>query len=198
MAGQGGVVTIGHSTRSLEELLELLRSFRVTRLIDVRSAPGSRRHPHFGKDPLAHALAGAGIAYVHAKDLGGRRSSVPGSPHVGWRNESFRGYADHMDTPVFRQALDEVIAFAAAETIALMCAEAVPWRCHRQLIADALVARGIEVTHILGPGRSQPHRLTPFARLDGTRVVYDTRGGLFEDHLARNGGMGMPRNPKPR
>jgi len=173
MAGQGRVVTIGHSTRTLEELLDLLRSFGVAQLIDVRIAPGSRRHPHFAKDALAQTLAAVPIGYVHLKNLGGRRSPRPDSPHVGWRNEGFRGYADYMDTPVFQQALDEVIALAATETVVLMCAEAVPWRCHRSLIADALMAvHGMEVRHILSATKLQKHELTPFALFENGRLTY--------------------------
>lgn len=175
------VVTIGHSTRPLEAFLELLRSHGVTVLVDVRIAPGSRRYPHFGKDTLGPALAAHGIRYIHASDLGGRRRGRPDSRHVGWRNASFRAYADHMGRPEFRRALEEVIALAREETVALMCAEAVPWRCHRQLIADALLARGVPVMHVVGPGQSQPHTLTSFARVEDGQVVYDRVGGLFQD-----------------
>lgn len=179
------VFTIGHSTRPRGEFIALLRSFGVTVLLDIRIAPGSRRHPHFAGEALARSLAEFGIRYVHRKDLGGRRRPRPDSPHVGWRNESFRGYADHMESEAFRQALDEVVEHARSETIALMCAEAVPWRCHRQLIADALRARGIEVVHILGPGQAQRHRLSPFARLEGSRVIYDVVGDLFQGNRER-------------
>lgn len=174
------VFTIGHSTRPIGEFIALLRSFGATRLVDIRIAPGSRRHPHFAGDALAQSLADAGILYVHRKDLGGRRRPRPDSPHVGWRNEGFRGYADHMESEAFRRALDEVVEHARTETIALMCAEAVPWRCHRQLVADALTVRGVEVIHILGPGESQEHVLPPFARPDGGRVIYDAVGELFQ------------------
>jgi len=191
MEGSARVATIGHSTRSLEEFLDLLRAHGVTCLIDVRVAPGSRRHPHFTRDALAAALERSGITYIHMRDLGGWRRPRSDSPHVGWRSEGFRGYADHMDGPAFGKALDDVIARAAAETVVLMCAEAVPWRCHRQLIADALIARGVAVTHILGPGQAQPHTLTPFARLQGTRVVYDR-------HLGTKAGRRRPRNSSPR
>ncbi len=179
------VFTVGHSTRPSGEFVALLRSFGVTRLVDIRIAPGSRRHPHFAGEALARSLAEAGIQYVHNKDLGGRRKPRPDSPHVGWRNDSFRGYADHMESEAFRRAVDEVVAHAATETIALMCAEAVPWRCHRQLVADALTARGIEVAHILGPGRAQQHALSPFARLEGSRVIYDVVGDLFQGNRER-------------
>ncbi|MDQ7842609.1 MAG: DUF488 domain-containing protein [Armatimonadota bacterium] len=185
------VATVGHSTRTLDAFLELLRAQGVTCLVDVRVAPGSRRHPHFAREALARALEASGIRYLHIKDLGGWRRPRPDSPHIGWRSEGFRGYADHMETPAFGRALDEVIALAASETVALMCAEAAPWRCHRQLIADALVARGVEVMHLLGPDQVRRHALTSFARLEGTRVIYDR-------HLGTAAGRGTPRNPRPR
>jgi len=179
------VFTIGHSTRRIGAFVALLRSFGVTRLVDIRIAPGSRRHPHFAGEALARSLAEAGIQYVHNKDLGGRRKPRPDSPHVGWRNDSFRGYADHMESEAFRHALDEVVEHARSETIALMCAEVVPWRCHRQLVADALTARSVDVIHILGPGQSQQHALSPFARLEGSRVIYDVVGDLFQGSPGR-------------
>jgi uncharacterized protein (DUF488 family) len=139
----------------------------------VRQFPASRRHPHFGRAALEAALAAAGIRYVWLPALGGRRRTRADSPHVGWRNPSFRGYADHMDGAEFHAGLDELIALARTARTTLLCAEAVPWRCHRQLISDALVARGIEVRHILSSDDATPHRLTPFARIEGERVVYD-------------------------
>lgn len=179
------VFTIGHSTRPLDELITLLRSFGVSTLVDIRIDPGSRRHPHFARDALARSLGEAGIRYVHSKELGGRRTPRPDSPHIGWRSASFRGYADHMDSTAFRDALDGIVERARSETIALMCAEAVPWRCHRQLVADALTARHIDVVHILGPGQSKPHTLSPFARVEGTRVIYDVVGGRLQGNLER-------------
>ncbi len=167
------VYTVGHSTRSLEEFVDLLQAYGVTLLIDVRVAPSSRRFPHFTAASLQAALRAVGISYRHLKDLGGWRRPRPDSPHTGWRSPGFRGYADHMETPQFALALEEVLARARTDVVALMCAEAVPWRCHRQLVADALLARGVEVVHIRDRARSEPHRLTPFARLEGTRVVYD-------------------------
>lgn len=196
--GEPRVITIGHSTRSLGEFLDLLRVAGVSVLVDVRIAPGSRRHPQFGKDALAAALAAAGIRYVHAPDLGGRRQGRADSPHVGWRNASFRAYADHMESPAFQEAIASVIATARSQTVALMCAEAVPWRCHRQLIADALVAHGLEVVHVIGPGESRPHALTPFARLEDGRIIYDRTDGLFDGYRASSSGRGRPRNPSPR
>ena len=167
--------TIGHSTRTIEQFVALLREHGIELLVDVRRFPGSRRHPHFGSAALAASLAEAGIAYDHAEALGGRRDSEAGaaSPNTAWRNAAFRAYADYMATPAFRAALDRLIAQAAERTTTIMCAEAVPWRCHRQLIADALVVRGVEVRHVTGRGQGEPHRLTPFARVDGDRIVYD-------------------------
>jgi uncharacterized protein (DUF488 family) len=146
----------------------------VALVVDVRAQPGSRRHPHFGAAALAAALAPLGIGYVHVPALGGRRPRGLGaaSPNGAWRNASFRNFADHMDTAEFARALDEVVAWAAARPAALVCAEAVPWRCHRSLIADALVARGLSVRDILSPTRADPHRLHPCARVDGLRLTY--------------------------
>jgi uncharacterized protein (DUF488 family) len=166
-----GVLTIGHSTRNFDELLALLRAHEVTTLVDVRRFPGSRRHPQFNSPVLARALEEAGIAYVHEPDLGGRREPRPDSPNTAWRLASFRGYADHMATSAFRDALARVRGRAQRERPAVMCAEAVPWRCHRQLIADALVAAGTAVTHILGPGQARPHALNPSARLGADGVL---------------------------
>lgn len=167
------VFTAGHSTRSIEELLALLIEHGVTTLVDVRRYPASRRHPQFSRDALAASLKGAGIEYLHEPDLGGRRASRPDSPHTAWRVEAFRGYADHMETPEFQSALDRLIRRSRQETVAILCAEAVPWRCHRRLISDALVARGINVLHILGPRRADPHELDPNALvLPNGRLLY--------------------------
>jgi uncharacterized protein (DUF488 family) len=180
------VFTVGHSTRPIEELLALLTEHEVRTLVDVRRFPGSRRHPHFSRDALAASLAGAGIQYVHEPDLGGRRAARPDSPHTAWRVEAFRGYADHMETPEFAAALDRLIQRAASETVVILCAEAVPWRCHRRLISDALVARGLQVLHILGPNRADPHELNENAHvLPGGRLLYSGPAGdqpsLFEE-----------------
>lgn len=169
------IFTIGHSTRSLEEFLALLAAHEVSLLVDIRIAPGSRRYPHFAREALAAAVKDAGIDYRHLKDLGGRRRPRPDSPHIGWRSESFRGYADHMETPAFSAALEQLLVDAHSHTVAIMCAEAVPWRCHRQLVADALVARGVEVVHIFDREHTEIHQLTPFARIADGRLVYDGR-----------------------
>lgn len=166
------IYTIGHSTRSLEELVDLLRPNAVDLLVDVRTVPGSRRLPHFAKAALEAALPPRGLSYVHLKELGGRRRPRPDSVNTGWRNEAFRGYADHMATPEFEAGLERLRELAQGHVAAVMCAEAVPWRCHRSLLADALTARGEEVRHIIGPGPPQPHSLTPFARLEGDLVSY--------------------------
>ncbi len=142
-------------------------------LVDVRRFPASRRHPQFGREALAASLAAAGIEYVHEPDLGGRRAARPDSQHTAWRVEAFRGYADHMETPEFAAALERLMRRAAGTPTAILCAEAVPWRCHRRLISDALVARGVEVLHILGPGHAGPHELDANARvLPGGRLLY--------------------------
>jgi len=167
------VYTVGHSTRALDEFLDLLAHHGIGGIADVRRFPASRRHPHFAREALARALGERGIAYDWLPELGGRRSSRGDSPHVAWRNAAFRGYADHMESSEFRAGLERLLALATARPTAVMCAEAVPWRCHRQLIADALVARGIAVQHVTGPGVASTHRLPPFARVEGERIVYD-------------------------
>lgn len=179
------IFTAGHSTRSLNELLELLAGQGVEALVDVRRYPGSRRHPQFSRDALEAGLAASGIEYMHEPGLGGRRRARPDSPHTAWRVEAFRGYADHMETPEFQAALERLIRRGAGQRTVILCAEAVPWRCHRRLISDALVARGVEVRHILAPGRAEPHELDANARvLPGGRLLYagpagDQRG-LFD------------------
>ncbi len=161
------VFTIGHSTRTINELTDLLTRNGVQRLVDVRRFPGSRRHPHFNREALAGSLADAGIVYRHAPELGGRRGAPdPASPNTGWRNASFRAYADHLGTPEFREALETLLEDAVRGPVAIMCAEAVPWRCHRQLISDALVARGHPVLHILSEAEPRPHELNEMARTD--------------------------------
>ena len=166
------VLTVGHSTRPIDDFLALLKAHGVERIVDVRTVPKSRRNPQFGQDALPHSLQGAGIGYTHMPALGGLRRARPDSANAGWRNASFRGYADHMQTPQFQEALEALIGLAKKERIALMCAEAVPWRCHRSLIADALLVRGIGAEDIASPTRRTPHKLTPFARVRGTEVTY--------------------------
>lgn len=171
------VHTIGHSTRSSDELAALLRECRIDLLVDVRSYPGSRRHPQFDRDALERALPEAGIEYRHEPSLGGRRRPSSDSPNTAWRSPGFRAYADHMASEEFREALGRLLQLGRARRPAIMCAEGVPWRCHRQLIADALVAAGADVRHILGPARAEPHELSEHARTrpDGT-LVYPAPG----------------------
>jgi uncharacterized protein (DUF488 family) len=152
--------------------MELLRAHDVEGIADVRRFPASRRHPHFSRDALETSLTAESIAYRHLPELGGRRTSRPDSPNTAWQVAAFRGYADYMASGDFARGLDALLAFASHRRVAVMCAEAQWWRCHRRLIADALVARGIEVQHIMSPTRAQPHELTPFARLDGHDVTY--------------------------
>jgi len=174
------VDTVGHSTRSLEELVELLRAFGVSTVVDIRTIPRSRHNPQFGQDALHSALRARGLRYVHVPELGGLRRPRKDSPNIGWHNASFRGFADYMLTKDFETGLEKLRVLAKGAQAALMCAEAVPWRCHPSLIADALTARGARVEHITGLDRSTPHRLTPFALVEGPRVTYptDERGPL--------------------
>jgi uncharacterized protein (DUF488 family) len=164
------IFTIGHSTRSLEELIGLLRENGVERLADIRRYPGSRRYPHFSRDALSLSLPEHGIEYIHVPELGGRRKPRADSPNSFWRNDQFRAYADHMATDEFREAVDALVA--SPELTCVMCAEAVPWRCHRNLLADDLTRRGVEVLHILGPRSIQEHVLNSHARIEGDHLVY--------------------------
>ena len=182
------VFTIGHSTRTAADFIALLQQAGVTLVGDVRSIPHSRTNPQFNTDALRASLAAAGMSYVHLAGLGGRRRArdPPSSPNRLWRNQAFRNYADYAATPAFRAALAELEAMAARERTAIMCAEAVWWRCHRRIIADYLLADGLEAAHLMGPGRIDPATLTPGARrLPGGGLVYDgltvTADGLDED-----------------
>lgn len=170
------ILTIGHSTRGLDEFLALLRAHHVTQLADIRTVPRSRRHPQFAREMLSESVPAAGVAYRHFPALGGLRKPRRDSTNTAWQNDSFRGYADYMETAPFSAALDELIAWstsAGAGRTVTMCAESVWWRCHRQLVADALVARGIEVRHIMSATSAPQHKLTEFARVDAAcRVTY--------------------------
>jgi uncharacterized protein (DUF488 family) len=157
------IYTVGHSTLSLNDFCALLRAHGVGQLVDVRRFPGSRRHPHFGAEFLARTLPAEGVRYSHEPELGGRRTASATSPNTAWRAAGFRAYADYMATPAFAAALERLLMCAATAPTAIMCAEAVPWRCHRQLIADALVARGHTVRHITSAARANQHRLNPHA-----------------------------------
>lgn len=164
--------TIGHSTRPLETFIGLLRAHGVTQLADIRSIPRSKRHPHFAGDALSASLPAAGIAYRHFPGLGGHRKPRRDSPNTAWRHEGFRGYADYMQTGDFDAALDDLVAWSGAAATAIMCAEAVWWQCHRQLTADALVARGVGVAHIMSTSSAPAHTLTAFARVVNGAVTY--------------------------
>lgn len=167
------IYTVGHSVRPLAEFLRLLSAHGVEQLADIRTVPRSRRHPQFSSDALARSLADAGIAYRHMPALGGLRKPRADSHNAAWRNDGFRGYADYMETPAFRQALDALVEWSRGAPTAIMCAEAVWWRCHRKLVADALVARGIAVRHIMSPTDAPAHELTDFARVEEGRVAYE-------------------------
>ncbi len=169
------IYTIGHSARPLEELVALLRAHGVEQVVDIRTVPGSRRHPQFRRESLERSLPAYGIAYRHMPALGGLRKPRPGSVNRAWQNDSFRGYADYMQTTAFRDALEELIRSSAAPgapASAIMCAEAVWWRCHRQLVADALTARGVAVRHIASRTSAPLHTMTDFARVEGGSVTY--------------------------
>ena len=164
--------TIGHSTRPIHEFIALLHAHAINLLIDVRTVPRSRHNPQFNTEALAVSLKTSGLSYLHMPALGGLRKARKDSINDGWRNASFRGYADYMQTDEFWDALQELMTHGQQGPIAIMCAEAVPWRCHRSLIADALASRGWTVRHILSPVKAEEHRLTPFAVIDGNRLVY--------------------------
>lgn len=166
------VLTIGHSTRSIEEFIRLLQAHGVTRVVDVRTIPRSRHNPQFNRDALPASLEKAGVGYTHLAELGGRRSTNRDSINTGWRNASFRGYADYMQTSEFQEGVERLIRLAREDRLALMCAEAVPWRCHRSLIEDALWVRGIPSEDIMSATLRRPHVLTPFAKVRGTRITY--------------------------
>jgi uncharacterized protein (DUF488 family) len=181
------VMTIGHSTHTLGEFIRLLQAHGATCVVDVRTVPRSRHNPQFNKACLPASLKKVGLGYIHMPGLGGLRHAKRDSPNVGWRNASFRGYADYMQTPEFAQSLEELIRLASQGRIVLMCAEAVPWRCHRSLIADALLVRGIRTEDIMSATRRQVHTLTPFAKVRGTAITYpaDTTVRARESDPAR-------------
>lgn len=164
--------TIGHSTRTTEAFLALLGAYAIARIVDVRTLPKSRRNPQFARENLERSLSDAGIAYTHMKTLGGLRKPARDSINSGWRNDAFRGYADHMQTSEFAVAVDALIALAHGARTAVMCAEAVPWRCHRSLLGDALLVRGVDVVDIISATQSRPHELTSFAHVEGTDITY--------------------------
>jgi uncharacterized protein (DUF488 family) len=168
----GVVYTVGHSTRPIDAFVALLAAHGVDVVADVRTVPRSRHNPQFAREALQASLAAHGIDYAGFPGLGGFRHARADSPNAGWRNASFRGYADYMQTPAFADSLARLLALAREHTVAAMCAEAVPWRCHRSLIADALLVRGVRVEEIVSELRADVHRLTPFARVEGTAITY--------------------------
>src|SRR3989442_5091312 len=177
MRNQVSLWTIGHSTLSIEDFINKLKSFEIHLLADVRSFPGSRRYPHFNREQLDASLAGADIRYQHFRELGGRRRARPDSLNLAWRNESFRGYADYMETKEFREGIERLLGLANQERVAIMCSEALWWRCHRSLISDYLKVKGFDVVHILAPNKSEPHPFTSAARIADGKLSYR---GVFE------------------
>lgn len=171
------IFSIGHSTRPIAAFLSLLGAHQVVTLADVRTIPGSRRNRQYGQALLARSLADLGVSYLHLPQLGGLRKPLPDSTNAGWRNSSFRGYADHMASAEFAAGLSRLLELAEQAPTAIMCAEAVPWRCHRSLIADALVVRGLKVLHIVDGSEVRPHALTPFARVEGDCLTYPASRG---------------------
>jgi uncharacterized protein (DUF488 family) len=172
MSTRRAAFTIGHSTRSVQDFISLLLSHQIDLVVDVRTVPCSRRNPQFNRETLPQSLQEAEIGYEHVAALGGFRRPSPHSSNAGWRNASFRGYADYMQTAAFAAAIENLAERAQRQRLAVMCAEAVPWRCHRSLIADALVIRGIRVEEIISATRTQTHAMTSFARVEGTNVTY--------------------------
>jgi uncharacterized protein (DUF488 family) len=166
------ILTVGHSTHPIDEFLAILKAHGVKQLVDVRSIPKSGRHPQFNREALKDSLYEQGIAYTHIPGLGGLRRPRKDSINTAWKNASFRGYADHMSSAAFEESLGQLTEIAGGELTAIMCAEAVPWRCHRSLIGDALTARGIVVEDVLSKSSRKPHKLTPFAKIEGELVTY--------------------------
>jgi hypothetical protein len=167
--------TIGHSKRSIDEFLSMLKAHGIEQLVDVRRFPGSRRVPQFNRDSLAESLRAQGLAYAHLPNLGGMREPRSDSPNIAWRNAAFRGYADHMATQEFRSGVEKLMELARAKRTAIMCAEAVPWRCHRSLLSDALIARGVEVEDIMSEYTRSKHELTPFAKISENEITYPSQ-----------------------
>ena len=173
------IYTIGHSTHTLEEFTEMLQSFEIQHLVDVRGLPGSNKYPQFNKENLEVVLPEIGIAYTHLPLLGGRRRVNKDSKNTRWHNASFRAYADYMETPDFEKGIAELVTIAESETTAYMCAEALWWRCHRSMISDYLKAKGWQVDHIMGIGKDEPHKYTAPARIMGDKVVYYDEGAIL-------------------
>jgi len=178
ISGNRVIFTIGHGTRTLEAFIRVLRSFDVNLVADVRTIPRSRHNPQYNMDTLPGSLAESGIDYFHASALGGLRKVRRDSPNTGWRNASFRGFADYMQTPQFEAGLSDLLARTGDWRTVLMCAETLPWRCHRSLIADALLLKGITALHIFAKGSAKPHTMTSWAKVEGGRITYPD-AGLF-------------------
>ena len=189
------VLTIGHSTRSIDEFIRLLTAHGIQRVVDIRTIPRSRHNPQFNSDMLAGALRRVGIGYTHMPSLGGLRHPRPNSLNTGWRNAGFRGYADYMQTATFRRSVDRCITLAEKAKIVLMCAEAVPWRCHRSLVADALLVRGIDVSEITSGVRARPHSLTLWAAVNGTQITYPDSTAAREPRHPTRHRQGWPAGP---
>jgi uncharacterized protein (DUF488 family) len=175
------VYTIGHSTRTVDEFIHILNAYAINLLADIRTVPRSRRNPQYEQAALRESLRQAGISYVHMPSLGGLRHAHKDSVNTGWKNASFRGYADYMQTQGFADAVDELAALAGEHMVAIMCAEAVPWRCHRSLVGDALLVRCVEVIDILSETSAKPHKLTPWAQVEGSRITYPGAGESREN-----------------
>jgi uncharacterized protein (DUF488 family) len=191
------IYTIGHSTRSIEEFLAILRAHGVERVADVRTIPRSRHNPQFGADRLSESLREAGIEYTPMPRLGGLRRPRPDSANTGWHHPAFRGYADYMETAAFAEALEELARLAAAKRTVVMCAEAVPWRCHRSLLADALTVRGIAVVDLFDERKAEPHRLTPIARVEDGRLGYPSDQPPLKPVVSRRRVKIRPVRPRP-
>jgi uncharacterized protein (DUF488 family) len=176
----GTIFTVGHSTLAIERFIALLRTYGIECLADIRTVPRSRHNPQFNADSLGRALRANGIEYAQLAALGGLRHPRKDSPNTGWRNEGFRGYADYMQTQAFAGGLDQLIGISRNQRVAIMCAEAVPWRCHRSLVGDALAVRGIPVIEILSEASYRVHKLTPFAHVEGTSITYPAEQLAFK------------------
>jgi uncharacterized protein (DUF488 family) len=169
--------TIGHSNRELADFLGLLTHYGIQQVIDIRSLPGSKKYPYFGKEALAESLESEGIHYLHCPDLGGRRRVSKESINTGWRHPAFRGYADYMQTDSFKKGITTLMAEARERITAIMCSEAVPWRCHRSMVGDAMLIRGFTVIDIISRTSARPHKLTPWAKIDGLEITYPALEG---------------------
>ncbi len=169
---EGAIFTVGHSTLPIERFLTLLQAYGIERLVDIRTIPGSRHNPQFNSTALAASLTEEHLEYVHVQALGGLRRARKDSPNTGWRNGGFRGYADYMQTEEFQDALEALLQMTRQKRVAIMCAESVPWRCHRSLVADALSVRGVPVVEILSESNYRNHELTPFAQVEGVSITY--------------------------